>query len=198
MQNPLLAKLEGLAAPSALDMVKAWLTYLSHEKLMASHTLISYVQDIRAFLTFLQAYHGHPASREILLTLELRDLRAFFSARLNEGVRARSNARALSCLRSFYRYLERRHGLKNTAAAEMRAPKLRTALPRPLPPVEARLTTEAATAVNNDPFLDARDQALFALLYVCSLACPTFACVSSRRKLACCPLSVYLLFCLPA
>ncbi len=164
-----LAPLEAYASEAALHLIGAWLQHLTHEKIVANHTLIAYAQDMKAFLAFLQAHHAEPVQRETLLTIQVRDLRAFFAARLNAGSRARSNARALSSLRSFYQYLERRHGLKNSAAAELRPPKLRTALPRPLSPDQARLTTQVATAANQDPFLDARDQALFALLYGCGL-----------------------------
>ena len=68
-----------------------------------------------------------------LATLEPRDLRAYLAFRRQgpDALADRSISRALAAIRSFYRYLERRHGIANAQLALVRGPKLKRSLPRP-------------------------------------------------------------------
>ena len=70
-----------------------------------------------------------------------------------------SIARSLSTLRNFYRWLERRDGVKNGAIGSIRTPKVPRTLPRPLSVKEARQIIEETGAIGGDPWLATRDAA---------------------------------------
>src|SRR6185295_17523016 len=81
----------------------------------------------------------------------------------------RSVSRALAAIRSFYRYLELRHGLANPRLSLVRGPKLARTLPRPVSEKSARdLIADAAASAAQD-WIGARDAALVTLLYASGL-----------------------------
>src|SRR6185295_12417169 len=106
-----------------------------------------------------------------LATLEPRDLRAYLAHRRQgpDALSDRSVSRALAAIRSFYRYLERRHGLANARLSLVRGPKLKRSLPRPVSEAAARdLIVEAQDAASQE-WIGARDAALVTLLYAAGL-----------------------------
>lgn len=68
-------------------------------------------------------------------------------------------------MRTFFRYLDRRHGVANPEAAVLATPRARPALPRALDPPAARAVAEETGTLADDPAIAARDTALFTLLY---------------------------------
>ncbi|KMQ92624.1 xanthine and co dehydrogenases maturation family [Lasius niger] len=81
-----------------------------------------------------------------------------------EGVK-RSQARRLSSLRSFFRWLEHEKGLENTAIFRLRGPRLSKNLPRPLNVKDALGAPTEIASAQKKPELVLRDIALFSLLY---------------------------------
>ena len=73
--------------------------YLQLEKSLQPNTVEAYIGDVNK----LMAFFGD-AGR--LLTVTLGDLREFLSAMADVGVNARSQARIISSLRSFYGFLK--------------------------------------------------------------------------------------------
>jgi integrase/recombinase XerC len=151
------------------EIIAAWQEWLAIEKNVSPHTASSYQLDLKRFLEFLNTYKGSFVTRDILQNLELIDFRAFLSARLQQGVGHRSNARAISMLRTFYLFLNRRYGISNTSIKMIRSAKFLSTLPRPLSPQEAINVTEEASIDTEESWVSARDQALFTLLYGCGL-----------------------------
>lgn len=148
---------------------QAWLSSLSDERRLSAKTLDAYERDSRQFLTFLTTHMGGPATLGDVHTLRTADLRAFLAARRREGVEARTLGRNLAGIRSFLRYLERK-GLANAAAAgAMRSPKQPKSLPKPLSDVHALAVASHEAQLNEEPWIAARDAAVFCLLYGCGL-----------------------------
>jgi integrase/recombinase XerC len=71
-------------------------------------------------------------------------------------------------VRSFFRYLARRHAVSNPAPGLIRTPKSTPALPRALAPAQARAVAEDISP-DAVALVQARDVALFTLLYGCGL-----------------------------
>jgi integrase/recombinase XerC len=84
--------------------------------------------------------------------------------RRDEGLGAASLKLELSAVKSFYRFLGKRHDLRNDAIGALRGPKLKEKLPRPVAADDASRLL-AATAENKEPWVAARDVAVFTLLY---------------------------------
>ena len=158
-----------MTAASAL--LAAWVAYIRDERRFAPNSVEAYERDVGAFLDFLQSHLGGAPSGSDLAALSPRDLRAYLAHR-REGADAladRSISRALAAIRSFYRFLERRHGLANPRLALVRGPKLKRALPRPVSEAAALALIADAEEAPTAPWIGARDAALITLLYAAGL-----------------------------
>ena len=82
---------------------------------------------------------------------------------------ARSLARKLSAVKSFYRWLSEREGFEPTAVLSTRAPKFTKKLPRPLAEDAARAMIDTVELQSTNDWVAARDVAVVTLLYGCGL-----------------------------
>ena len=158
-----------MTAASALHA--QWVAHLRDERRFAANSVEAYERDAGAFLDFLRDHLGGAPSDKDLADLEPRDLRAYLAHRRQgpDALSDRSVSRALAAIRGFYRYLERRHGLKNARLALVRGPKLRRTLPRPVSEAAARDLIAQARASAPQDWIGARDGALVTLLYASGL-----------------------------
>ena len=155
-----------MLAPAMEDMIQTWVVELEAQRQASPHTVVNYLQDLRDFLSFLQEHRGEGLLiPQALGTLSAREIRSFLAKRLARGVGARSNARALSALRTFFRFMERRFDIANSALNLVKSARLSTILPKPLNRDDARLLTKSAPQENQERWMDTRDQCLFTLLY---------------------------------
>jgi integrase/recombinase XerC len=145
--------------------MKAWLDWLEVERRAAAHTVAAYRRDITAFAAFLARHRGGPASLATLADLRPADFRAWLAQRKHDGLSATSNARALSSVRGFFRWLDRRDLAHNPHVAALRNPKLPRPLPKPLTVQDASDALDYARKLSETPWVGARDAAIFTLLY---------------------------------
>ncbi|TCU16581.1 tyrosine recombinase XerC [Rhizobium sullae] len=158
-----------IADPRLMAERSAWLENLKRERRLSEHTLDAYERDSRQFLTFLTGHIGGPATVKDIESLRPADFRAFLAARRKEGSGARSLGRNLAGLRSLLRYLEKK-GLVNAAGAgAVRSPKQPKSLPKPLSDKQAITVASDAAQLHEQPWIAARDAAVFTLLYGCGL-----------------------------
>lgn len=158
-----------LAAGDAVEAFEGWRAWLSVERRCSPHTLGAYTRDLTGFFAFLGKHLGEPAALADLAKLRLADFRAWLAARRMEGLTATSNARALSTLRGFFRWLDRRGLVRNGQITALRSPKLPKALPKPLTVQDAASVVEDVAALSDRAWIAARDVAVLALLYGCGL-----------------------------
>ncbi|MBI5166096.1 MAG: tyrosine recombinase XerC [Magnetospirillum sp.] len=157
------------AAPDLAQAVAAWSEWLSSERRASPHTLDGYSRDLAAFLGFLRHHLGGEADLAALAALGPADFRAFLARRSGEGLARSSLARGMSTLRTFFKFLDRRGLVHNPALAAIKAPRPPRSLPKPLAADEALETLSTAAELHDEPWLAARDVALFTLLYGCGL-----------------------------
>ncbi|HEX3430947.1 MAG TPA: tyrosine recombinase XerC [Rhizomicrobium sp.] len=151
-------------ARSADALKQEWLAALTHERRMSPHTLRAYGDDVARFLDFAREHKGAALDERALASLAPADFRAFINRRRSEGLSVRGVRRAMSAIRSFFRYLAREEILENPAAKATRTPRLARTLPRPLSENDAARTLKEAA--NHDvAWIAARDAALLTLLY---------------------------------
>lgn len=158
--------------PLAADLSAAvadWQGWLKAERRASPHTVAAYGRDLSAFLTFLGPYRGGVPALADLADLRPADFRAWLAQRTTEGLSRPSIARALSTLRGFFKFLERTGRVENAALKTVRSPRLPKQVPRPLTETDALQTLSTAAELQDEPWLAARDVALFALLYGCGL-----------------------------
>lgn len=149
------------------SFIDAFLSYLAQHKRASKHTLIAYTQDLTHFFAFLQNHLEQTLDLQRLGGLEARDFRGWLASRAGD-FEASSNARALSSVKSFFRFLEKEEGIKNAAIFHLRSPKIKKSLPKAVSEDKA---TEALTAIEalHADWTGARDKALLMLLYGCGL-----------------------------
>ena len=97
--------------------------------------------------------------------LGLSDMRAWMANERRRGVSARSLARSLSAVKSFYGWLSERDGFDASAVLSTRSPKHQRKLPRPLQQDAAKDMLSAVGQVSDTPWIAARDTAVLTLLY---------------------------------
>jgi len=144
---------------------QSFLRYLATERRAALGTVEAYGRDVGFLLGFLEQHLGaEPMLADLRLVTQL-DLRSFLAFEAQAGRANPTRARHLSAIRGFFRYLARRLGVRNPAADLMATPHSSKPLPRPLSRPEAlAVTTEIGAEARTDA-MEARDVALFTLLY---------------------------------
>lgn len=159
-----------LIAANLADAIARWHGWLAGERRASAHTLAAYGRDLAAFLGFLGDHLGGPIGLAELSALGASDFRAYLARRAADGLERSSMARALSTLRSFFRFLDRRGLAKNAALAAVKTPKLPKSVPKALSAAEANAAlNEAEDEEGRAPWIGLRDAAILYLLYGCGL-----------------------------
>ncbi|MBB4287329.1 tyrosine recombinase XerC [Roseospira goensis] len=145
--------------------VARWRAWLWGERRASAHTLDAYGRDLAGFLAFLGEHLGGPPTLADLATLPAADVRAWLAWRGAGGVSRTTQARSLSTLRGFYRWLDREGLAHNPAIAQVRGPRPRPGVPRALDEDAAREALAAAPTLQDQGWVAKRDAALLTLLY---------------------------------
>ena len=160
---------------TAAAALAEWLGHLRDERRASPRTLTAYEAAVGGYLAFLAGHLGGQVSLGDLGRLAAADLRAYLASR-RTGARPlgpRSLAQAVSAIRGFHRFCDRRLATPNAAIAIVRAPKVRPAQPRPVSEDQAReLIVEASQGGREGTaggWRAARDVALVTLLWGCGL-----------------------------
>jgi integrase/recombinase XerC len=146
-----------------------WLHLLTHNRRLSAHSIIAYRHDLYDALSFLANYKDCGMDVAHLATLQERDIRAWLTSRLTRGMSARSNARTLSAIKGFFRYLESEGVIENSRIFHVRSPKLGSPLPKALSVAQTTAALEEIGQLHNIPWIAARDEALLMLIYGCGL-----------------------------
>ena len=140
-----------------------FVTFLAKERNDSPHTVKAYQRDLDAFATFCQDYYGGPWTWAGVDRLAVR---GFLAAEQRRGLAKRSVARALSALRTFYRFLNATRGIEVNPARAARTPKLERTLPAYLDRAEMEmLFAEAEARAGAGGFREGRDLAMLELFY---------------------------------
>ncbi len=160
------------ALASAREALAAWLEHLTHERRASPRTVRAYGDGVLAYLNFLERHRGGPASLADMGEISAADVRAYLAFRRagDRPLSPRSISQALSAIRAFHRFLDRRLGVGNAAIALVRGPKVKPGAPRPVSEDQAMgLIHEASFDPDQDDWQGARDAALITLLWGCGL-----------------------------
>jgi integrase/recombinase XerC len=141
------------AATPDTPLLQGFLAYLHNERNYSPLTAENYARDIRHLIRL--------ADKTPLHEVKSHQIRRYIAQLHGGGLSGRSLARVLSAWRGFYNYLMRDHGCPGNPCVGLRAPKAPKALPHALSPDEAVKLVEMSVQTP----LDARDKAMFELLY---------------------------------
>lgn len=157
------------AAADLAEATQKWLDWLKNIKRSSAYTLTSYAHDLEHFTAFMAQHTGGRVGLGTLKTLAQRDFRAWLAYRVEEGLEPASNARALSAVKTFFRFLERHSHIENAAIFNIRTPKLKKALPKALSQDESVSAMETISELQDETWVGKRDLALLTLIYGCGL-----------------------------
>jgi integrase/recombinase XerD len=137
-----------------------YLTYLSDVRRMSPNTVESYARDLTALGAFAEK-RGLSVD-----ALGRRELESFVRSLMAGGLAPRSVARAVACVRGFYKFLALEHRLEQSPADDLQPPKAWPALPKYLDLDDVdRLLAQPDTTKP----LGLRDKALIEVLYATGL-----------------------------
>ena len=148
---------------STVPEIAEFVSFLAKERNDSPHTVKAYERDVKDFAAFCTDYYGGPWSWAGVDRLAIR---GWLGAMQQRGLAKRSAARALSALRTFYRFLNATQGLEINPAKAARTPKLGRGLPAYLDREETgRVFAEAERRAEAGGFTEARDLAMLELFY---------------------------------
>jgi len=142
------------------ELLREFIDSLWLERGLSPHTRNAYLTDLRGFALWLAGRGSslRQAGREAILD--------HLGWRLQQGYQARSTARLLSALRTFYRYLLRERLIHEDPTLQVALPQLGKPLPKSLSEAEVEALLAAPDIA--EP-LGLRDRAMLEVLYACGL-----------------------------
>jgi integrase/recombinase XerC len=149
--------------PPSRQELRGFLEYLEKQRQQSPNTVLAYGRDLQAFEEFCGRHYG---ARWSWQSVDRLGARGFLGELQRRGLAKRSVARALSAVRSFYRYLQREHGIETPVIRAIKAPKLGRKLPAYLDRSRTDRLFEAMEArAEQDDFAAVRDLAMLELFY---------------------------------
>ena len=148
-----------------MTLIEGFLDFIQSEQRLADNTVEAYRSDLGEFIGFLRGHLQTEPGMRAFADLQARDIRSFLAARRRDGLADASIARLLSAIKSFYRWLDRAHGVENPEIAFLSGPKRGQRLPRPISEVAAKDMLDQAELIQEEPWIAARDVAALSLMY---------------------------------
>lgn len=147
------------SAPTAVAQALAGFLRALAQRNASVHTIKAYRTDLEEFVLF--------AGPDEIKAIDHLLIRAFLSQLYERGLSKASVARALSSLRSFFKWMGREHMIETNPALLVAAPKLPKKLPR-VPTMEEMNSVLDASMPEEAAFAE-RDRLILELLYGCGI-----------------------------
>lgn len=139
----------------AADWALRFIRHLGVERGLSDNTLRAYCQDLRSYLDWCARKDLDP------LAVSYRAFRGYLAELNASGYTAKTNARRLSAIRTFYKYLNAQGVTQVNPASAASSPKLSRDLPRKA----GESDIQALLSICGDDPQGLRDQAFLELLY---------------------------------
>lgn len=142
--------------------IQGFKSFLTLEKSLSANSIEAYQRDIEKLVQFL-AYKKYELSPK---DIELKQLQEFLKWITELGMTARSQARVISGIKAFYKYLLLENVLNNDPTALLEAPKLGRKLPETLSLEDINLLIDGVDLSTPE---GVRNKAMLETLYSCGL-----------------------------
>lgn len=152
------------------ETIAEFINYILKTKNYSSHTAIAYENDIRDFVNFYQKFAGTDVFTKDLSRVDTIAFRSWLADRQKRKLAHKSTARALSSVRAFYKYLDKKYDVKNDAIGLISSPKVPRKLSKAIDAKDVANMKDAILVLDADePWIAARDWALVVLIFGCGL-----------------------------
>ena len=142
------------------SLIEQYKQHLLFEKALSTNTLDAYIRDVEKLIVYLDKESIDP------LAAELGDLENFLAHLHDKKISARSQARILSGIRSFYRFLVLEDYITADPTLLLESPKIGMKLPEVLSLEEIDMLIEAIDLSKRE---GQRNRAIIETLYSCGL-----------------------------
>ena len=146
-----------------------WLNYLSNIKKLSQNSVVSYKNDLSKFFIFFQDYIEKNIGLKEIESMKISEFRSFLTYRRNSEISSNSIARNISALKSFFRFLIKNNKIKESSVFNLKSPKLKKSLPRPINVDLAIQVIKQAEEIEDEKWIGLRNKAILILLYGCGL-----------------------------
>jgi integrase/recombinase XerD len=143
------------------ELFDRFYNYLAVERRLAGNTLESYGNDLKKYFEFIKSRN----TKSVLQSTRV-DLLMFLNQERKRGISARSLARTLSCIKTFFKYLVQDGLLDKSPIQDVETPRQERKLPGILSVQEVEALIKAPDIATP---LGLRDRALFELIYATGL-----------------------------
>ena len=144
------------------ELIMAFAETITAERGAAANTVAAYTRDLEDFGFFLDS------RRRTFENAELKDLRAYMVFTAQKGMAEKTQARRLSALREFYKYLYTEKIRKDNPSEALDSPRLKRALPKYLSESEINRLFDAIDQITPSGKA-VRMRALLEILYASGL-----------------------------
>jgi len=152
------------------DIVREFTEYLSGVKNYSAHTVNAYESDILDFIGFMQNFNNSPVQIADVARADTIVFRSWMAQRARDKLSPKSTARALSGVRTFYKWLNRYHNLENDAIGLISSPRVPKRLSKAINTTDVADMHAAIRSIDSaEPWVAARDWALVVLIFGCGL-----------------------------
>ena len=151
------------------DTISTFLGYLLNTKNYSAHTVAAYEMDVRDFISFYERWCDMDLFPTDLSRIDTIGFRAWLADRGKRKLSSRANARALSTLRTFFKFVLREYGIKNDAVGLIASPKIPKKLSKAIEASDVQDMAGAIKDQDGEPWVAARDWALVVLIFGCGL-----------------------------
>lgn len=142
-----------------MNNLSRFLDYLTFEKRFSSHTIQAYETDLQQYSAFLQEQY----QSDDLAGASHFIIRSWIVSLMENQVEARTVARKITTLRTFYKFLVRTSVIERTPMLKVLAPKVPKKLPEYID--QTRMETLAEQEIPENDFCAFRDWLLVDFLY---------------------------------
>ena len=152
------------------EIIAEFVDYLLNTKNYSTHTASAYESDIRDFIKFFARFNDDNVDLINIAKCDTLSFRSWMADRARRELTHKSTARALSSLRTFYKWLARHKNIQNDAIDLISAPKVERKLSKAIETTDVSDMHDAIRAIDsNEPWIAARDWALVVLIFGCGL-----------------------------
>jgi integrase/recombinase XerC len=153
-----------------MNILIEWKTFLKLQKNYSANTVESYLRDVSEYFDFLKYYSESEVSMELLSAIDIRTIRSWIARRVQRGLVASSNTRALSAVKNFHRFLNKNYQIQCDKILSFKPSKKNTPLPKALTVEEVKIATDqsGASLANKKPdqiWVKKRNLSLMVLIY---------------------------------
>ena len=145
-----------------LESKKGYETFLRIEKSLSPNSVSAYVNDINKLISFVEEHYPNLTPE----TVKLAQLRKFVEWMNQSGISPRTQARTISGIKSFYKFLLIEEAVENDPTTLIESPRIGRKLPEILTDDEINRLIEAIDVTKAEGL---RNKAILETLYSCGL-----------------------------